>query len=387
MHVPSLLEVKQLMEGHPGPCISLFMPTYRTGEESQQNHIRLKNLIREAENLVHPHEHIPVRKDELLKPVCALLENGQLWSHPADGLAIFRSPDVLRYYQLPGQVKEQVITSDHFYLKPLLPYLTNDGRFYILAISQNGIRLLESTRYSVHEVELPEAVPENLAATLRSDHLIDRLQYHSSGSSAAVGKGGRHAVIFHGQGSLDDESKEQIVRYFRQIDKGLHEILHNEHVPMILAGVEYLFPLYEEVNSYPHFLNHALFGNPDRLDIETLRQQAWPLVEPYLLRTRQEAIDYYERCAGTERVSSNISVIVPAAYYGRVAKLFITTDRTIWGKFDPLRNAITVHQIAMPGDDDLVECASTQTLLHSGAVYTVDPVPGGDVAAAVFRYE
>jgi len=47
-----------------------------------------------------------------------------------------------------------VVVSDRFHLKPLLPLLTGDGRFYILALSQNQVRLLQGTRYSVRGLYL-----------------------------------------------------------------------------------------------------------------------------------------------------------------------------------------------------------------------------------------
>jgi hypothetical protein len=43
---------------------------------------------------------------------------------------------------------------------------------------------------------------------------------------------------------------------------------------------------------------------------------------------------------------------------------------------------------ASPGDDDLLERAATQTILHGGSVYMLEPamIPGDQFAAAVFRY-
>jgi hypothetical protein len=45
-------ELKTLLGEQQGPCLSLFMTTFRTGTESQQNQIRLKNLLRGAEDKV-----------------------------------------------------------------------------------------------------------------------------------------------------------------------------------------------------------------------------------------------------------------------------------------------------------------------------------------------
>ena len=51
---------------------------------------------------------------------------------------------------------------DRFHLKPLLPLLTGDGRFYVLAVSQNAVRLLQGTRHSIHEIR-PELMPKSFA--------------------------------------------------------------------------------------------------------------------------------------------------------------------------------------------------------------------------------
>jgi len=92
-----------------------------------------------------------------------------------------------------------VIVSDHCYLKPLLPLLTDNGRFYILAMSQNEIRLLEGTHYSVQQVELPEEVPESLAEALKYEEAENEVWLYSSSSGATIGKGGRR-LRFYGQG-------------------------------------------------------------------------------------------------------------------------------------------------------------------------------------------
>ncbi len=50
--------------------------------------------------------------------------------------------------------------------------------------------------------------------------------------------------------------------------------------------------------------------------------------------------------------------------------------------------ALPVHRVARYHDDDLLDIAATQTLLHSGSVYAVEQakVPDGELVAAVFRY-
>ncbi len=386
-------EIRMLLEQQTAPCISLYLPTHRTGRETQQDPLELRNVIREVEHrLTRESSHYgPIRtaqREELLKPVQALLEDEQFWLHPAEGLVILRSPNVFRTYWLPTSLKEHVIIGPHFYIKPLLPFLTNEGRYYILALSQKDIRLLVGTHYTVQEVTLPEKVPQSLADVLKHQYNENDVRHYSSSSGAAIGKGGHRAAIFYGQGAGIDDTKDDLQRYFQQINRGLRELLHNEHTPMVLAGVEYLLPIYHEVNTYPHLLQQAVPGNPDKLRAEELREKAWEVVEPYMLKTQQDDLARYNEFANTERATNNISLIVPAAWYGQVESLFVAVDREQWGRFNPDTNAIEVHEQAQAGDAELLDMAAAQTFLHGGAVYAVEHgnMPGEVLLAAVFRY-
>jgi hypothetical protein len=79
---------------------------------------------------------------------------------------------------------------------------------------------------------------------------------------------------------------------------------------------------------------------------------------------------------------------MPAAYYGQVSSLFVAIDQELWGNFDPSNNTIHLHKEVRFKDDDLLDEAATQTLLHGGTVYAVEQakIPGESLLAAVFRY-
>jgi hypothetical protein len=102
----------------------------------------------------------------------------------------------------------------------------------------------------------------------------------------------------------------------------------------------------------------------------------------------QEASARYRAYAATERASDNLREIVPAAYFGRIESLFIAIDQEQWGTFHPTTNTLHVHREGRFNDDDLLDIAATQTLLHGGSVYAVEHVhmPGERPLAAVFRY-
>ena len=99
--------------------------------------------------------------------------------------------------------------------------------------------------------------------------------------------------MFHGQGAGNDDEKDNILRYFRKVNGALQELLKNQRSPLVLAGVEYLFPIYKEANNYPQLLDEGITGNPDELKAEELHEQAWKIVQPYFEQAQQEVVNRY----------------------------------------------------------------------------------------------
>ena len=380
MNVLTRNNLKLLMEIHQGPCVSIFMPMHRSGPETQQDPIRFKNLLHEAEERLIPRSLPAPEARELLEPAQKLLQSSLFHQHQSDGLAMFLSLELFHCYLLPFVFKELVIVTDHFHIRPLLPLLSGDGRYYILALSQNKVRLLQGTHYNVNEVALAD-VPKNLAETLRDDDSWKDLQMHS-GISRGEGK---LSSVTHG---YEVDNKENIKRYFRRIDKGLHELVRDERAPLVLAGVDYLHPIYKEVNTYPHLMEDGIGGNPEGLSAKELHAQAWKVVRPYFLKAQQEAVDHYEQFISSGRASNRVRKIIPAAYHGRIELLFVVPDFQQWGTFDPSTDEIHLHRKEKTGDGDLLEFAAIQTLLNGGTVYVVEPekMPDTGPLAAVFRY-
>jgi hypothetical protein len=381
-------ELRSLMERHETPCVSIYMPTARAGDQILQNRIRLKNQLEEAERRLVGRGLRAPRAKELLRPSQELVDDELFWQRQSDGLALFLSTDVFYTYRLPLGFDNLVVATDRFHLKPLLSLLSGDGRFYLLALSQDEIRLFQGTRYSVGEVDL-EDVPRSLAEALMWEDPERHLQFHTS--TRTPGGIGDRPAAFHGQGvGAGDDRKDRVLRYFQQIDEGIGDLLAGTHVPLVLAGVDYLLPIYQEANSYPYLVERAIEGNPEQRSAEKLHREAWGLVQPAFAEARGRAAAQYRQLAGagSELASCEIEQVVPAAYYERVATLFVALGTQKWGTFNPDTNAVELHETEEPGDQDLLDLAAVHTFLNDGRVYAVEPdeVPDDPSLAAMFRY-
>lgn len=389
MSLLPLDEFRTLVEQSDNCCVSLYMLTIQAGTEVQQNPIRFKNLIKQAETLLQEQGNLRHTEAlELLQPTVEL-DNGEFWQYQSQGLAIFVAEDFLRYYRLPLDFEELVVVSDRFHLKPLFPLLTGDGRFFLLALSQKQVRLFEGSRYSLQEIEL-EDIPTSMDAALLYDETAKEGQFRISTSRGGTNNSFQQAGSFHGQGSPDqDERQLDILQFFHVLDQELQKYFHNERIPLVLAGVEYLLPIYQEANTYPHLVDTILpIENVGVFKPEEMHEQVWSVVEPCYTGAQKVAIERYRELSGTGKTSTDLKETVAGAYYGRIDQLFVATGLQQWGNFDPQANELQLHSEAEPGDEDLLNAAAIQTLLNGGIVYAVESeaIPDQAPIAAIFRY-
>ncbi len=370
-----------LLTQYTAPSVSMFMPTHRAGEDTRQDPIRFKNLLGQAEEQLIASGLRSPEARKLLEPAQALLDNSAFWRHMSDGLALFVAPDIFRTFRLPIELREMVIVADRFRIKPLLPLFAGDGHFFVLALSQNQIRLLEATRFSVDEIEM-EGVPSSMAEALSLD-VEKELQFQTP----SAGGRGERAAVFHGHDPADDD-KNRILRFFHRVDDGLRQVLRDEQSPLVLAGVDYLLPLYKEANSYPHLMAEGITGSPEEMSAEDLHQSAWSIMEPHFAQAQREARAHYAQMAGTGLTSNRVEEVVTAAHHGRVSLLWVALGAQVWGQFDAKAGTAHLHDEPEPGSEDLLDLAALQTLLKGGTVYAVEPetVPGDALVAALFRY-
>jgi hypothetical protein len=388
MDILNKTKLEKLMMIEKPHSVSIYLPTHRAGVETQQDPIQLKNLLKEAEKNLSAHGLGPREIQKILEPADKLLKDSRFWQHQSDGLVIFLASSRMYAYRLPLDFEKMVIVDDHFYMKPLLPLFTGDGHFYILALSQNHLRLLNCTRYSISEIDITQVIGTMEVEMSFEDRQVN-LQSHASGSAGE--KSGNNQVTFHGQdGGSNEDAKKDLLRYFHLVDDGVMEFLQEERMPLVLAGVEYLLPIYKEANTYPNLIDTVIPGNPDLLSAEKLQEKAWEIVGPLFQSTQEEAIAEYKQLAGqdSKRIANTLETIIPAAYQGQIETIFVTADVQQSGIYHPETNKVEIHEQPESGDEYLLDQASVHTYLKGGKVYVMEEgnIPGGTKAAAVLRY-
>lgn len=390
MDTLKLADLRRLAEMEAGPAISLYMPTFRAGREVRQNAIRFKNLLHQAslkleECGTHPH-----LAKELVERIAALEPNELWWQQQSDGLAAFVTRDFSETYRLPSRFEEQVIVNNHFHVKPLVPLVQSDGRFYVLAASQKSVRLFEGSRFSVDELE-PESLPTDLRSALNIDEYVSSLQFHAGEAGRLISGGG----LFYGHGGagMDVQKSQEIRQFLRVISDGLKDALPSHEAPLVFMGGDYLYPMFREVCHHKGLVDTPIVGNHELLGADEIHDRAWEVVAPIFDATRLQALEHYNRLAGSDRSTDRIEHIVTSARLGQVDTLLANTDAEVWGVIDQeSRQVRTLADGELGAEssttDDLMNDAVLHTLINRGKVYSLaeDELPGSGPAVATLRY-
>ncbi len=375
----TVADIDRLVSHQRGPCVSIYLPTERRGPETRQNPLRFRHAIAEALDELTNGGFRQSEAEAVVAPVMHLADDNDFWQHQEDGLALMVAPGNSDVFRLPQSFDPLVVVADRFHIKPLVPLVAAGTEFYVLTLSHNNIRLLRGSRFRVSELEL-EDVPTSVAEALWYRDPETELQYHGTSAGAT-------ALAFHGHGLGDESTNEELVAFFRHVDKGVSAIVNSGRAPVVLAGVAYLHPLYRHVTNLD-VVDEGIEGNTDKLSAEVLHDRAWPLVAPIFDKQRDRARQRFEADwhAGNGTASGSVPEVVVAAHQGRVATLFTPLGRQQWGSVDPTTFEVTMND--SEHSTDLYDLAAAATWRNGGEVHVVDPndIPGGGELAAVLRY-
>jgi Bacterial archaeo-eukaryotic release factor family 7 len=385
MDILNPTDLKSLIAQRGKWCVSVYMPTHRLGREQQQDPLRLKNLLAKAEaNLLANGLRRP-KVQELMRPAEELLWDKAFWQHRSDGLAIFLSNDFFVKYRLPASFEERLFITKTFHTKPLFPLLNRVGKFYMLFVNLNNIRLFQGTADTISEIVLK--FPTSMDQALWMDEPERYLNLHSGSTSTNESKGG--SVIFHGHNPADEE-KKNILRFFQLVNKELNNLLEDKNLPMILAGVDYILPIYREACTYDNILEDSLLGNPDKEELKELHEHACQIAKPIFEASQKKAFEKFEQLHGQQSVlaTSDVEAAVKAAKFGQVETLFVPLNEQKWGRYDAENNKVISASKPGPENEDLLDLAAAETLLNSGQVFAVprEQLPSDGDLAAILRF-
>ena len=365
-------------------CISVYIPTHRSGVEvnEQMDSIAFKNALQQIEVKLKEKGYDQSRMAKLLKPGYDLLRNEKFWYALTEGLAFYIAEGHFKFMRLLSTPPEKMLINTSFYLSPLVPYMLSSEYFYLLVLSKKQAKLFRANNFGMMRIEVPE-LPNGVDDVVHFEEKDDQKLFRTGSSGAGQG------ANYHGIGGGKPDEKDHISMYLEDVDETLwKEILNKENVPLLLAGVEYLLPLFRKVSHYNKIYENSLTGSLEHTDEAQLFRQAREIMEPYFRERLNKAKEVYGNQSATTLTSTVAEQIIPAAFYSRISQLFVQSGAEIWGTFDEKSNELFIHNEQQNSDDSLLDKAVIKTFMNGGEVFILEKseMPGGAELAALMRY-
>lgn len=361
-------DLEQLVAAESGPCLTLLMPCYETGPEQQQNHIRFKNLLSEAEKSAGDHRQALRKTFDTLGQ---LVDDEDFWTHTSAGFAVFSDGKRTRMYQLPQRLPEHAEVADHYAITPVLPSVAEDESCYVLCVSRKHTRLLLAGRDEVAEVsaDLPESIAKYEPEAEKAFGM------HSFNTRRRDGQYG----VPHGHPEEDKEP--ELRQFFGEIDEALRDAVDSPDAPVVFAGVEELFPLFKEVSQHKGLVGECIAGNPDETQNKELAAKAMELVRPQFDAAADERLQRLHNSMQGDQATADPELIGTAAKQGAIENLFVNREK--FTDNPPGRNLSAEEATTL----QLLDAVVRQTLSTGGSVFAVpgEKISDADAAAAL-RY-
>jgi hypothetical protein len=365
-------------------CISVFLPTHSSGSEVNENlaNRAFKNILQSLEHQLKDKGASQNVINTILASGYELLLSENLWRELSQGLIVYISYGYFKYLRVPFQVPEEIMIQDSFSLASLLPLLTSNQYFYLLELDKKHANLYRADAFGIRHIPIKE-MPDGI------DDVVHFEEKQGKNLWRTGGRGGKGGANFHGSGAGVPDEKTNIAMYMDEVDETImKEGLAEENVPLVLAGVEYLLPIFKQVSTYKNIWHANLPGNHSHEDLNTIYTAAMKIIQPYFDDKIKQAVENYGNQSTTALTSSIPADVIPAAYYGKVAQLFVRENHHIWGRFNEESNNLVLHDTKEPDDECLLNKAVIKTFLTNGEIYFMkkEQMPADSPIAAVMRY-
>jgi hypothetical protein len=387
--IPTLAEFKALAAARSDACVSIYLPTSPLPAEARANRIAFEDLARDAlaqlKDAGLDKRRIEPLEGQFRHLAGTLLENtddnkfryrdrdpanelDEFWHTRSNGVGVLATPDMMRTFRLPDRPKPLAEVADRFHLTPLIRAMTSPHDIFVLALSEENVRLLHVfVNLPPVRVAVP-GLPKNARQATRRPSVHVRAPRRK----------------------LQNLEGEKILqhKFVRKVDQALRGVLAARSAPLVLAASERLASMFRSVNTHPRLVDEVIPGNPDDVTDAQLEDAALPILDRLYASELKAVLAQFDELK-PRRATTDVSYAAHAATAGAVEQLVVDLDAVIPGIVSDIDGSVTYSVSDDAETYSVVDEVARRALLTGARVLGArrEELPDRAPLVAVLRYQ
>ena len=366
--VPSQDEISRLASIREPACVSIYVHATAGPDASDIARIEVHTRLRSATELLEAAGTDSDTIESIRASVESLLIERDFWRRNTRTLAIFVNGTSLVTFHVANRLLGLVEVSDRFAITPVLHATTFARSAFVLALSQNAVRLIKVSPASpAIEIVVPD-LPHDLKTTVALDLTNDR------------------QTLAHLRTSEDP--KVRMTEFAQAVDRALHPVVADSDLPLILAAAEPLASIYHSVSSYSRTVAKMISGNPEQKSALELAASATPILDAADSAELATQIARFHESMSRGLADNTLTGVSLAATSRAIDTLLVDIDRRIPGRIDELTGIITRNEDEKERPYDVIDEIVRRALSSDARILAVrgPEVPGNGPVAAILRF-
>ena len=366
--VPTHDEILRLASIREPACVSIYVHAAAGPDASDTARIEVNTRLRSATGLLEAAGTDADIIESIRAAVESLLVERDFWRRDTRTLAIFVNGTSLVSFHLANRLLGLTEVSDRFAITPVLRATTFSHSAFVLALSQNAVRLIEVSPASpASEIVVPD-LPHDLETTVALDLTNDR------------------QTLAHLRTSEDP--KVRMRQFSQAVDRALRPIVADSNRPLILAAAEPLASIYRSVSSYARLGGETIPGNPEQKSALELAASATPILDAAHSADLATQIARFHESTSRGLADDTLAGVSLAATSRAIDTLFVDIDHRLPGRIDELTGIITRNAVENDTLYDVIDEIVRRALSSDSRILAVrgSEVPGSGPVAAILRF-
>lgn len=287
-------------------------------------------------------------RNKFLEPLDSLALDAKIFKQMKGNIGIFRNINSFRVLNVPVEVDQTCQVATSFHVKPLLRWLQTDQEFLLLGLGKESAHIYLGSQDSFK--------------------LIDSIVFSD---------------LYKERGSLESYSSLKKVRplkgredeIFAWLNQWIFQLTKNLKPKLFVAGEKSLVESLNRSLKYKNVVQTPVSSFFSRSHVGEICSAIRKVLKTESKAIIQKGLMEFRSAEASHRTRKNIFQISKAVVQGRVRKLIVSDELSIFGKIDKASGGLAVHPFDLDHeDDDILDDLAQMVLRQGGEVIVASSV-------------